>query len=539
MLLEKEEVAKLSLKTLSNKEFSAKITILFLVLIGIVGLSIRIFYFPNGVPLTFDSLGYFFYAMDISTVGKLPENYTPINNGWPLFLSSIFSIFPSEKTQFYMDLQRITTVLISVLTLIPVYFLCKKFVSNKISIIGAGIIVFEPRLIQNSLFGIADSLYIFLVATTLLLFLDNNKKIIYISFAISAFATIIRSEGLFLFIAISIVYLIRFRKNKLDLIKYIPLLCIFLLILLPIQLYRMDIYETDGIFIRVINTAAEKIKSPEITGASTGSIAVENILVNFPKYFVWDLIPIFILFIPIGVFQIFKKIEYSKLTIIVSTIFMVMPAMHAYSIPLQETRFFYFIYPVLCVISVLSIEKFIDKVDRKKLLFVLILSGILLTSMVFLNFKMWDPNEERESFMIAKFLVKDMKGVNNYYPQDRYIEAAQIPEHTDELKKYFFQEREMKKPIRDTLPNNVKVISIDKFSTLDELLINSEKIGLSHLVIDNEDGRPNFFKDIFQNEEKYPFLIKKYDSSSQGFNYHVKIFEINYDLFPMYEKINN
>ena len=536
MLLEKEELAKLSLKTVSNKKFSAKITILFLVLIGIVGFSIRIFYFPTGVPLTLDSLGYFFYAMDISTVGKLPENYTPINNGWPLFLSSIFSIFPSEKTQFYMDLQRITTVLISVLTLIPVYFLCKKFVSNKISIIGAGIIVFEPRLIQNSLFGIADSLYIFLVATTLLLFLDNNKKIIYISFAISAFATIIRSEGLFLFIAISIVYLIRFRKNKLDLIKYIPLLGIFLLILLPIQLYRMDIYETDGIFIRVINTAAEKIKSPEITGASTGSIAVENILVNFPKYFVWDLIPIFILFIPIGVFQIFKKIEYSKLTIIVSTIFMVMPAMHAYSIPLQETRFFYFIYPVLCVISVLSIEKFIDKVDRKKLLFVLILSGILLTSMVFLNFKMWDPDEEKESFMIAQFLVKDMKGVNNYYPQDRYIEAAQIPEQVDDLKKYFFQEREMKKPIRDTLPNNVKVISIDEFSTLDELLVNSEKIGLSHLVIDNEDGRPNFFKDIFQNEEKYPFLIKKYDSSTQGFNYHVKIFEINYDLITMDRK---
>jgi len=82
----------------------------------------------------------------------------------------------------------------------------------------------------------------------------------------------------------------------------------------------------------------------------------------------------------------------------------------------------------------------------------------------------------------------------------------------------------------------VKVISIDKFSTLDELLINSEKIGLSHLVIDNEDGRPNFFKDIFQNEEKYPFLIKKYDSSTQGFNYHVKIFEINYDLITMDRK---
>ena len=30
---------------------------------------------------------------------------------------------------------------------------------------------------------------------------------------------------------------------------------------------------------------------------------------------------------------------------------------------------------------------------------------------------------------------------------------------------------------------------------------------------------------------KYPFLIKEYDSKENGFNYHLKLFKIDYDLY--------
>jgi len=99
--------------------------------------------------------------MDISVVGTLPQNYTPINNGWPIFLSGFFSIFSFENSISYMELQRIISVIISTLTIIPIYYLCRNFVNNSYSIIGAAIFAFEPRIIQNSLFGIADPLYIF------------------------------------------------------------------------------------------------------------------------------------------------------------------------------------------------------------------------------------------------------------------------------------------------------------------------------------------------------------------------------------------
>jgi len=40
-----------------------------------------------------------------------------------------------------------------------------------------------------------------------------------------------------------------------------------------------------------------------------------------------------------------------------------------------------------------------------------------------------------------------------------------------------------------------------------------------------------FLNTIFHNED-IPYLIKKYDSRNDGYNYHVKVFEINYKLLP-------
>ena len=37
-------------------------------------------------------------------------------------------------------------------------------------------------------------------------------------------------------------------------------------------------------------------------------------------------------------------------------------------------------------------------------------------------------------------------------------------------------------------------------------------------------------QEIFFEEEKYNFLEKVYDSKKHGFNYHVKVFKIDYNL---------
>jgi len=176
-----------------------------IVIIAVISFIVRFYYFPD-YPVTLDSLIYFFYAADISINGMLPENYTLANPGWSIFLSVFFSLMRFEDVASYMNLQKILSIILSTLIIIPVYYFCKKFFDKKFALVGASIFAFEPRIIQNSLFGITDSLYILLVTISLAMFL-GSKKMMYLSFGIAALATSIRSEGIVLLLAISIMFL--------------------------------------------------------------------------------------------------------------------------------------------------------------------------------------------------------------------------------------------------------------------------------------------------------------------------------------------
>ena len=54
---------------------------------------------------------------------------------------------------------------------------------------------------------------------------------------------------------------------------------------------------------------------------------------------------------------------------------------------------------------------------------------------------------------------------------------------------------------------------------------------LSHIITDNDPKRPLFLKDVFLHEEKYPYLVKQFDSKNHGFMHEVKIFKIDYEIF--------
>jgi hypothetical protein len=54
---------------------------------------------------------------------------------------------------------------------------------------------------------------------------------------------------------------------------------------------------------------------------------------------------------------------------------------------------------------------------------------------------------------------------------------------------------------------------------------------VTHIVTDENSNRAEFLKDVFKNEEKYSYLTKIYDSSEHGYEYHLKIFQIDYEKF--------
>ncbi len=202
----------------------------------VISLLFRFSYFDSEIPLTLDALEYFFYALDTSMLGHLPTTYSIENNGWPAFLSIFFSFFKFDDGISYIQLQRILTIVLSTSITIPVYLLCRKFTDKPVSLVASAIFAFEPRLINNSLFGLTEPLYILLCAISIVFFLSDNKKFVYFSFALISFATLVRSEAIFLFIGLSIMFFIKFRHDKFVLHKYVHALLIFALLLLPMTL---------------------------------------------------------------------------------------------------------------------------------------------------------------------------------------------------------------------------------------------------------------------------------------------------------------
>ena len=126
----------------------------------------------------------------------------------------IFSTTKLDDPLLLMQLQRSASIFISVLTIVPIYFLCKKFFNSHYSLIGATLFLFEPHIIINSTLGITEPIFLFLGISSLVFFLSKNNKIECFSFVLLGLFSIIRVEGLLFFGIISILYFVKYRNEK-------------------------------------------------------------------------------------------------------------------------------------------------------------------------------------------------------------------------------------------------------------------------------------------------------------------------------------
>ena len=130
--------------------------------------------------------------------------------------------------------------------------------------------------------------------------------------------------------------------------------------------YQLGIEENDSIFARAAITISYHTQDPSETNGGSGLPFFIQGIENFSKFFIWDLIPMFIIFVPLGIFYVFKKIEFKKLTLILWGFGISIPAFYAYSIPLLDTRYLFMLYPIFCVISLFSIQKFSEFFKKQK-----------------------------------------------------------------------------------------------------------------------------------------------------------------------------
>jgi len=526
IMIDKKENKLVQKNNAVNQFICKHYIVISLIIIGIIGGIIRFYYLPFEIPLILDALAYFYYATDMVIIDGFPKGHHWPNNGWSTLLYVFFNFFPSDNYFDFMNIQRIVSSCISVLTIIPIFYLCKKFFKENIAIIGAAIFALEPRIIQNSIMGITEPLYIFLGTISLSLFLSDNKKLIYLSFVIAGLFALIRYEGLLLIIPLLIIFTVRFRKEKKIYIKIIFVILIFVLTLLPMAHIRTETLGNDGL---VNHLAAVPIFYQGVAEGNDNENMVFKMIINgfysYVLYFVWVTIPIFFLIIPYGLFKIIKNRDAKKWMLIITGIVLSASAFYAYSRGIQETRYLYVLYPLLCVVSLYTINPIFNKFKDKKLsLSIIIVIVIIITSVTFLEIKI-DTEHEKEAYIIAEKITQNAKGVNEYSPESNYLMSTKMYG-----KKY--------PALSNSEMNRTKIISTSNYKTLEKFIVENEQV-LTHIVIDNKKNRQGFLKNIILNENNYLYLEKEFDSKDLGFEYDVKMFKINYKVFHSIMKQQN
>ena len=502
---------------------SKRARIFFLIALGISGLGIRLYFFPYDVPLFNDATGYFWYAIDMSILNQLPSGHSVINNGWPSFLSIIFQLMDSNNFLDYHNIQRFVGSIFSVATIIPVYFLCSRYFKKSYSLLGAALFIFEPRLIQNSSLGTPESMYIFLMATLLCLFLSHNFKKIYLAFGIVALLALARYEGLLMIIPISAVFFIRFRRQKKDgFVSHIAAA--------PMH-YQAAIQEN-------ISTLADFLY--------LGSI-------NLIKYLGWAQIPYFIIFTPLGIIFIFKRLDYKKITIILSILIMLIPAFYGYSREFPEMKYLYVLYPIFCILACFTFKIFFEKFHRKNLICCIIIGGIILSSVIFVEWKSLDSEHYRETYKIFVDIGQKEMKINKEFGKYGHELSFFGWANVHNAEKFPDLKKELTFDVTDPLSKLTYIPLHDwwivhDFDNLGDYFQLLEKQKITHLIVDKYKGGPEKYRikhelglaliDIFNHENDYPFLTKEYDSKENGFDYHIKIFKIDYDLYNEW-KIKN
>lgn len=497
--------------------------IICLPLIGITALLFRLYFLPN-LPFTQDAIAYFQFANDLIILQNFPSSFSYLESGWPTLLSIFISIFQFNNFSDYVYLQRLITILISVITIIPLYLLSKRiFDSKSLACISTILFVFEPHIVNNSLQGISEPLFILISTTAIYLFLSQNQKIMYSSFVMVALLTIVRTQGIILFFIMLMSIFLFQKKEKKMVLNYILIILIFSSIIIPVISLRSQENENDLLVGRVTGAISDITNEKNSRDENIIDIISKGGEVLGKRIF-QTMNPYFIIFVPFGIILVFQERTRHNMSIIFTLGMALIFSIYVFWAS-TDIRNIFWTYPLFAILSVFTLKKISEKVFLSHIILICTIVGIILLSWFYLFSNEIDLEHEKEALEIANYLAENTKVINHYLPESGYLAIKSL----DEIKKFPI----LHTSISPTIPKALEVYTNNHsiFANLEEFIIKSQDKGLTHIVVDKNVNRPDYLKELFYNEKKYPYLEKEFDSRENNYEYHVKIFKIIYEKF--------
>jgi Gpi18-like mannosyltransferase len=485
-----------------------------------LGFLFRFIIYPYEIPITLDGMDYFLYTVDLSRGNIFPEGYLINKFGWPIFLSPIFSIFQNSNMIELMNIQRVISIFISCITIIPIYFTITRFFNSKVALVAASLFIFNPKIIENSTLGISDPLFIFLIFLSIMFISSQKFKYQIFSFFIGGLSFVVRPEGILIILVLLTILILKQGLNK-KIIK-----CIFFGILIFLgTLYVSDFFITFqndqiSIFDTLLNF--KNIQNEEIAYGENEignlsndfDIFLVNSISKFVIYSGWIMMPNIIFFALLSIIKIKKNFLKNIILFLLIYFELSFTALYAYGKNIEETRYLFVLFLPILLFSSYGINYIYEKLKVKNKILILIIP-IIISSGIFLIYTTDDYVYPRELSFAVDVLVNEGNGVNQFDDR-RFVKSSEVSKNWPQLPS-------LKENLKMDL--NILKFSTDNYNNINEFVEKNSKNGLTHILVKEKNGDP-LFNELLENEEDYPYLMKIFDYNDYNFKNKILIFKI-------------
>jgi len=532
-----------------------------LVIISLISLGLKLYTFDPSITPSEDTYGYVLRAIAHSN-GDFSEHPRK-TLGWSLVISPFLANIESDNFMDYINVARYLSIVISIVSILPMYLLGRRFFDEKFALCAAGFFAFIPHLNYHASSGYTEPLFILILILSTYFILKKNSNLSYLSFASLAVLWYVHWSGIIFFVALSIILFLNNKKSKKLFYKYILCIGIFILIASPMLMHRYEQYGDPLFFSQ---------SSAIFTGDPAAILAdnTKNLNYSYTDYirengisqFIYTFIilgilnilgtifqislPYLIVFLPFGILFSFRAFDQDKNLIRSNWILILVPIifMIYYFGVWPDKRLLYQLLPFLIIFSIIPLQRVIvyglstfSFSNKQKDVFLLgiFVVIILLSSTFALRYEQQtDQMFEFEKIEFAQMLMNNYEGkiLDGGYTLEglHYVKLSNFPK--------IFENSSINLDM-NTLDGNQKLTETKIYANdINEFITQSEKFDVKYISISKNDSEGTAFwypylLDLYDNEKKYKFLKKVFDSSDLGYQkFHVKVFEINYNNYP-------
>ena len=537
--------------------------ILFLIIIGTISLGLKLYTVDFTVLPNEDAFEYVLIAFAHNN-GDFTEHPRK-TFGWTIFVSPFFQLIDSNNFLDYVNITRGLGLAISIVTIIPMYILSRKFFDDKYSLCATGLFAFEPHLNYLAWQGLTEQLYILAIILSMYFILNRNSNYSYLSFLTIGLLWWVKWQGAIMLLVASIIFFKIFKKTPKLFVKYSICLSITLIIVSPMLLDRYEQFgdpfyfsQSEHLFLGdYASILAYNMKDVEYSafdyiddngfGKFIGNfvlVGIYNLLLTLFKMS----LPYLIVFLPFGIifslraFDQEKKYIQSNWILILGTL---IPFIVYFAI-LPEKRLIYHVYPFLIILAIIPLQRFVEyglstfsyNERQKKIVLVSIMAVVLILSSFYtLRYDLPDPELNDEKILFAETI--DSKFEGRILDTGDTLQGLNYVHATNPLgvfKNYKIHNNLSTDFMEEFNSENRNLKPIQLYAkSLEDFIEVSYEYELNYISI-NKNGVSDVFypylDEIYESEAEFSYLTKVFDTEREGFEkLKVKVFEINYEIF--------